>query len=260
MAIELNINRLNTETTSNLGDVASGTGETTGKALSALFGGSSLTVTSGSMTDLEALVARIKTESERTKFSLLLTSLNAISQGLSDSQKRLIEQGLALSDKLEELNEELEKYSSELSQKNSDLTLIKAKIESLEKQIEQAQKDGIEHNKLVAEMKAARQELEAKRQAVAETSGKIDKTKNEIASVKGQISALLSSLGENTVKTIAKELATLSDPEKAERPAEAKKADEKELETNPFAAIRESLEKIERDITETIEEQRIENV
>ena len=39
-----------------------------GKALAALLGGKSVTVTDGSMSDLEALVAKLKSESERTRF------------------------------------------------------------------------------------------------------------------------------------------------------------------------------------------------
>ena len=50
------------------------------------------------------------------------------------------------------------------------------------------------------------------------------------------------------------------EPEKAERPAEKEKTEAKEAENDPFVAIRDSLAKIERDITETIEENRIENV
>ena len=42
--------------------------------------------------------------------------------------------------------------------------------------------------------------------------------------------------------------------------AEAAKEAEKEEETNPFAAIRDSLDRIERDIAETIAENRVENV
>ncbi len=70
----------------------------------------------------------------------------------------------------------------------------------------------------------------------------------------------MSSIGENAIKTIANELSTISDPEKAERPAEAAKEAEKEAENNPFAAIRDSLDKIDRDIRETIEENRVEMV
>ena len=58
-----------------------------GKALAALLGGKSLTVTDGSMTDLEALVAKLKSDSERTRFLMLMTSLTSIGQSLDAAQK-----------------------------------------------------------------------------------------------------------------------------------------------------------------------------
>ena len=259
MAIELNINRLNAGTASTL-DVGAGQGEVSGKALSALLGGASVKVSSGAMTDLEALVAKLKSESERAKFSLVLTSLSALSQSLTDVQKRQVEEGLKLSEKLEELNKEVDKYADALKEANSDAAVLEAKIAQLQKQIEQAVKDGKEHNELVAKMKEARAELDAKRQVVADTQGKINNVKNEISTVQTKLAALVKSVGENALKTIAGELAKLAEPETAERPAEAKKAEEKELANDPLAIIRESLGKIERDIIATIEEQRIETV
>ena len=260
MSIELNINRLNAGTASTLGDVAAGKSEASGKALSTLLGGESVKVSSGAMTDLEALVAKLKSESDRAKFSLVLTSLSALSQSLTDVQKRQVEEGLKLSEKLEALNKEVEKYADALKDANSDATILEAKIAQLQQQIEQAVKDGKEHNELVAEMKEARAELDAKRQVIADTQGKINNVKNEISTVQTQLAALVKSVGENAVKTIAGELSKLAEPEKAERPAEARKAEEKELENDPLAVIREALGKIERDILATIEEQRIETV
>ena len=191
---------------------------------------------------------------------MLLSSLSAIGQSLTDAQKRILEQGLALSEKLDELNETLGKYTGDEAQQKADSAILQAKIDALQKQIDQAIADGKAHNELVAEQKRVREELDAKKQVLAETQGQIAKTQNEISSVKGQISAIVKSIGENAVKAIANELATLSEPEKAERPAEAAKEAEKEAETNPFASIRDSLDRIERDIAETIEENRVENV
>ena len=258
MSIAIDTTRLASASQAQVQDYASPA--TAGKAAAALFGGASVVVTSGAMTDLEALVAKLKSESERAKFSLLMTSLASIGQSLTDAQRRTLEQGVALSEKLDELDKMLKGYTGEEAAEKAKAVLLQAEIDSLTKQIEQAVADGKAHNELVAEQKRVRAELEAKEQTIAETQGKIDKTKNEIASVKGQISAIVKSIGENTVKTIANELATLSDPEKAERPAEAEKEEAKEIETDPFAAIRESLDKIERDIAETIVENRIETV
>ena len=259
MSIELDTSRMAASFQTQAQDAASG--GVAAKALASIFGsGSSVAVTSGAMTDLEALVEKLRSEQEKARFSVLLTSLTAIGQSLTDAQKRTLEEGLALSEKLETLTKSLEGDSASLTKEKAEAAILQAKIDSLQKQIDQAIADGKAHNELVAEQKRVRAELDAKNQAIADTQGKIQETKNEISSVKSQISVLVSSVGENAIKTIAGELATLSDPEKAERPAEADKEAAKEAETDPFAAIRDSLGRIERDIRETIEENRVETV
>lgn len=258
MSIELDTTRLAAATQTFVGDSAPLAKQS--KVLAALLGGPSVTVTSGVTGDLEALVAKLKGENERTRFSLLLTSLASIGASMTEAQKRTLEQGIALSEKLEELQKTLEGCTSEESKAKADAALLQAKIDALQKQIEQAVKDGKAHNELVAEQKEAREELDAKKRTLEDTQGKIAEAKNEIGAVKGQISAIVKSIGENQIKTIANELATLAEPEKAERPAEAAKAAAKEEANDPLASIRESLAKIERDISESIAENRIETV
>ena len=102
MSIQLDTTRLSGSAQTSAQDATSLQG--TSKAVAALFGGSSVSVTDGTVTDLEALVARLKNESERTKFSLFLTSLSSIGQSLSETEKRTLEQGLALAEKLDALN------------------------------------------------------------------------------------------------------------------------------------------------------------
>ena len=102
--------------------------------------------------------------------------------------------------------------------------------------------------------------IDAKKDKIERTEGQIDQTKNEIASVKGRISAVVHSIGENTLKTIANELTALTPQEKAESAAEAKKEAEKIAANDPINAIRESLDKIERELTDTIQQNRIETV
>ena len=231
-----------------------------GKALAALLGGKSVTVTDGSMSDLEALVAKLKSESERTRFLMLMTSLSSIGQSLNEAQKSALEQGLALADKLKELESTLGGLQDEVSKEKAAIALLQMQIESLQKQIDQAVQDGKEHNKLVEEQKRVRKVIDAKKDKIERTEGQIDQTKNEIASVKGRISAVVHSIGENTLKTIANELTALTPQEKAESAAEAKKEAEKIAANDPLNAIRDSLDKIERDLTDAIEENRIETV
>ena len=230
------------------------------KAASALLAGSALNVTDARVSDLEALVARLRNEQAQVRFSLLLTSLSAVGQSLDENQKQRLEQGLALSKKLDELQKTLEGATAEESKAKADALLLQAKIEQLQKQIEQAVQDGKEHNELVAEQKRVREELEAKEKTAAEAGAKIAEVKNEISSVKGKISAIVNEIGENTLRTIAKEIAELAGPEEAERPAETAKAEEKELQNDPINAIRDSLDRIERDLAEAVESNRIETV
>lgn len=257
MAIELNVNRLNAETSSLLGDVAPGKGAGTGKALAALIGGESVTVTSGALTDLEALVAKLKSDSERTRFLMLMTSLSSIGQSLNEAQKSALEMGLALSDRLKALNEQLEVYEGDQSKSRSDLSVLQLKIETLKKQIEQAVKDGKEHNELVAESKRVREEIAAKEQKIAETDGKIAEVKNEIASVTSRISTIVRSIGENALKTIARELTALTPREEAESAEEARKEAEKVVANDPLKAIHDALDRIERDLADAIESNRV---
>jgi hypothetical protein len=260
MAIELNVNRINAETPSLLGDVAPGKGAGTGKALAALIGGESVTVTSGALTDLESLVARLKNESERTRFLMMMTSLSSIGQSLDAAQKSALESGLALAEKLGELEGDLKGYTDDASKTRGEMLILEAKIDQLKKMIEQAVKDGKDHNKMVEEQKLVREELVAKEKTMDDIQGKIAKTKNEIAEVKGKISAIVNSIGENTLKTIASELTTLTPQEKAESAAEERKEAEKLAANDPLNAIRDSLDKIERELTDTIQQNRIETV
>ena len=260
MAIELNVNRLNAETSSLLGDVAPGKGAGTGKALAALIGGESVTVTSGALTDLEALVAKLKNDSERTRFLMLMTSLSSIGQSLNAAQKSALESGLALAEKLRELEGDLKGYTDDEAKTKAEMAILEAKIDQLKKMIDQAVEDGKDHNKMVEEQKLVREELVAKEKTMDDIQGKIAKTKNEIAEVKGKISAIVNSIGENTLKTIASELTTLTPPEKAESAAEARKEAEKLAANDPLNAIRDSLDKIERELTDTIQQNRIETV
>ena len=230
-----------------------------GKALAALLGGASLTVTSAEMSDLEALVAKLKSESERTRFLMLMTSLTSIGQSLDAAQKSALESGLALAEKLGELEGDLKGYTDDEAKTKAEMAILEAKIDQLQKLIDQAVEDGKEHNELVAEQKRVREELVAKEETMDKIQGNIAKTKNEISDVKGKISAIVNSIGENTLKTIASELTTLT-PQEAESAAEARKEAEKLAANDPLNAIRDSLDKIERGLTDTIEANRIATV
>ena len=155
---------------------------------------------------------------------------------------------------------DLKGYTDDEAKTKAEMAILEAKIDQLQKLIDQAVEDGKEHNELVAEQKRVREELVAKEKTMDDIQGKIAKTKNEISEVKGKISAIVNSIGENTLKTIASELTTLTPPEKAESAAEARKEAEKLAANDPLNAIRDSLDKIERELTDTIEANRIATV
>ena len=143
-----------------------------GKALAALLGGASLTVTSAEMSDLEALVAKLKSDSERTRFLMLMTSLTSIGQSLDAAQKSALESGLALAEKLGELEGDLKGYTDDEAKTKAEMAILEAKIDQLKKMIEQAVKDGKDHNKMVEEQKLVREELVAKEKTMDDIQGK----------------------------------------------------------------------------------------
>ena len=253
MAIELDISRIAAQTASATTQDAALTQTSTAQKLASLLGGESLKVSSGAMTDLEALVAKLKNEQEKTKFSLLVSSLNAISESLTASQKAAVEEGLQLTEQLNTLQGDLAKLQGTLSTAQGASLLLQTQIDALEKQIEQAVQDGKDHNELVAKQKELREELDAKADTIKETQGKIDATKNEISAVNGKISAVVNSIGENTLKTIANEIVAINEPEKAESNAEQEKKEAKAVANDPLNAIRESLDRLGRELTDTIE-------
>lgn len=221
--------------------------------LAPLLGGASLTITAAGTGDLQALLDKLKNEQERTKLSLLFSSLQAISQSLTDSQKAALDKGVELSNQLDQLEKDLTNAQKALKSATSESAALQVKISALENQIEIAQKEGKDHLEQEAELKKLREEKAAKDQVVADTTGKINELTNKVSSVKAQLYTAISAVGENALKTIAAELAGLMGPEKAETTAEADKRQAKEDELNPFRAIRDSLEKLNRELTEVIE-------
>ena len=252
MAIQLDVTRLSSSA-ANLAGADVQTAESAPSKLSPLLGGASLSVSSGTMSDLEALVAKLKNENEKTKYSLLLTSLNSISESLTAAQKAALEEGLKLNEELNGYQRELAVLTGNLDSATADSIILQAKIDSLQKQIEQAQADGQEHNELVAKQKELREELDAKKAVIADTQGKIAEVKNNISVVNGKISAIVKSIGDNTLKTIANEIAAIAEPEDNESNAESEKNEKKAEANDPFNLIRESLDRICRELTDTIE-------
>ena len=95
--------------------------------------------------------------------------------------------------------------------------------------------------------------------SIEKTAAEIDKNKNEIASLNSQISSVISALDENTLKTIAEELAAVASEETESAHDIAK--EEKKLEaTDVVKIIGDALDAIAKGVLEEIAERRIETV
>lgn len=251
MAIELNVSNVKTSLSSGIGLSEGQNAQGSGK-LGPLLGGKSLSVTFGT-TDLQALVAKLKNEQSNAKTALLLSTLSQISDSLTDVQKRAVERGLDLTGNLASLEDELKDLDSTLAQAEADAAVLQMQIDSLQKQIDDAVEAGEDHNKLVEKQKEVRAELDEKERVVSETTDEINQVTNQIASVKGQIAGEVKVIGENTLKTIAADISRSYSSDESESDSEVRKQERKEEASDIFASIRDSLDKIERDLEETIE-------
>ena len=222
--------------------------------LASILSGASLTITSAvGGGDLQSLIDKLKNEQERTKLSLLFSSLRAVGDSLSDAQKAALEEGIKLSEELDTLETSLSAAQKTLANSQKELVALQTKISALETQIEIAQKEGKDHLESEAELKRLREEKTAKEQVIADTQGKINEISNKVSNVKARLSVAISGVGENALKTIASELANIITPEEPETNAEKEKREAKEAEFDPFRAIRDSLDKFRQELFDAIE-------
>lgn len=225
----------------------------TEKALAPLLGGKSLTVTEMLGGDLQALLEKLKSEQDRTRFSLLLSSLQSINESLSDSQRIALQEGVELSEQLDEYNMLIDEQTKSLAAQQAASAVLAAKIEMLQNQIDLAVQEGKDHIELVKEQNRVREEQDAKKQVINETIGKINEINNKIKDVKGKMAVAVTAIGENTLKSIANELSAIIKPSKAESSSEAEKKEAKIAENDFFKPIRMELEKIRQNLQDTID-------
>lgn len=256
MAVELDKTRLAAQTARMTQADSPVAAASPANKLAALLGGASLMVTDGSMTDLEALVARIKDKQEKTKFSVLFSTLGSIGRSLSDAQKTQLEEAMDLTAKIDALEKEIDGMNSSIQAAKADAAVLQAEIDALQKQIDQAVQDGKDHVELVKKQKDLRQRLDAKRQFVADTQGKIAEASNQISSAKVKISSVVESVGADTLKTIAREFSAAVGVEKRDTVGEDAKKERKEEAVDVFRGIRKALDRFEGALKESIEERR----
>ncbi len=285
-----------------------------------LLGGTSLTVTTAPSGDLEKLVARIKSESQNTRLSLVLSSLTSLNEALTEVQKANLAKLDVLDQQLKTLKELLETTKAELAAEESNAAVMDAKIAALEKAVEQAIQDGKDHNEAVQKAKAQRDSDQAKLDKLKNASKKdeaaiaaaeanlaasqkaleaavavakgdeakiataksnldaakaqkaasdekiatlrktIADAESEIASVNSQIQVCLSAIGEKALANIAAALQSTAnnfqETEDVPSVAQQEKAAKKEEAVNPLNIIRESLDRLDQALEQTIHDNR----
>ncbi len=137
-----------------------------------LLNGASLTVTTAPTGDLEKLVARLKSENQNTRLSLVLSSLATLNETLTDVQKTNLARLDSLDQQLAQLGGLLDEQKAALSAEEANAVLLDAKIASLEKAVERAVQEGKEHNEAVQKAKAVRDADQAKLDALRNASKK----------------------------------------------------------------------------------------
>jgi chromosome segregation ATPase len=267
MAIEINIGNkanINVQTTNDSGDLGSIAAKTPAKIL----GGDSLKVTSGAMSDLEKLVAQLKTETDETKMSLTQQRISVLQSVLDTIPDRVSEKERKTLVEIEELNGEKAEAESELAGLNTEKAASEAriaeldvKIAELESAIERAVQDGEDHRKQVEELKKQRSEEQKK---LDQINTAISSTSSKISEVVGRIETCVASIDKATLNEVAKALRIAASDENATSVsttentdmsnAERVEEEKKEAATDIGNVIRESLDKIDDQMRRTIDE------
>lgn len=262
MAIELNTNKVATSVTGGT-KLAEDQGAAQGAKLGSVLGGENVKVTSGMMSDLEKLVARLKTESEDTKMSvsqrrlsILQTVLNSMAGRITDTQKNNILEIETLSEERAVLEEELSGLYSDKSNTKGRIAVLDAKIDALEKQIKQAVEDGADHREQVAKLKEQRAEEQAE---LDRLEGAIESASSKISDIDGKIATCTAAIGSATLSEVSAALRAAvgevdTEVERAESDADRRKAEEKSEATDIAKHIRESLDKIDDQIRAVLDE------
>ena len=262
MAIELNVNSVKTALSTET-DLAAEIGVAKSNNLGSVLGGENVKVTSGEMTDLEKLVARLKNESEDAKMSvsqrrisILQTVLDSMNDRITEAQKNAVLDIETLSSEKATLEQQLGGLKSDKTATEGRISLLDEQIAALEKQIEQAVQNGADHREQVAKLKAQRAEEQLK---LDQINGAIESVAAKIAGIDVKIAKCTDAVGTTTLGEVTAALRAAagemnSAVERPESDAERRKAEEKAEATDIAKCIRESLDKIDDQIRQALEE------
>lgn len=160
-----------------------------------LFFGSNILVSYG-ISDVEALVARLKNENAETHVQMKLKSLSAIADGISAQQLRALSQALALADSVKSLEMTRDGLTRIANIDESLITELALKTATLEEEIKTARENQDLYNKQIEKQKADRKKLQDKIDTL-EADTEQDHA-DEIAALKEQVKALDESIAEKT--------------------------------------------------------------
>ena len=264
MAIESITNKIQGQQILEQGVDLQSSGLQSSKAPAPLLGGDSVKVTSGAMTDLEKLVARLKNESENTRqsvsqrrISILQTILDSMASTITATERENLLELEKLNGQKSEAESELAKLQGAKTAADGRIAVLDVQIEALEKAIEQAVKDGAEHREQVAKLKEQRAEEQAELDRI---EGAIKSASSKIADIDGKIAECTKAIGSATLSKVSAALRAASSDDDAgegeslETQAERDKKDAKEIEYNISRRISEALDKIDEQIRRVLDE------
>lgn len=210
------------------------TAKTAAAQTSPLLAGASVTVTSGATSDLEKLVARLKSESEDTKASLSKMRLASILDSYASRFGALnAEQAQALTDittnntAIAQKEQDLKKVQKELSAAQAQSLVMQTQIESLERAVAQAIEDGKIHRKTVQKLKeqlARDVDNEELRAQVEEAEAALANSEKALATAQADLAAAQAAAGANNsniqvlkgkVETVEGEISALESKNRA---------------------------------------------
>lgn len=262
MAIELNVNNVKTSLTTDT-NLGADQGVAQSKQLGPILGGKSLTVTSVAMSDLDALIAKLKNENEDAKMSvsqrrisILQTVLDSMNDRITEAQRNSILDIETLNAEKSELQNELSGLNADKTMSEGRIALLDEQIAALEKQIAQAVEDGADHREQVAKLKAQRADEQAK---LDQINGAIASVASKIADVDGKIAKCTDAIGSVTLSEVSAALRAAagessSEVEGPESDADRRKAEEKIEATDIAKCISEALDKIDDQIRQVLDE------
>ena len=234
--------------------------------LAPLLGGESLTVTSGAMTDLEKLVARLKNESENTRqsvaqrrISILQTVLDSMADRISEVERKNLVEIEEYNMEKSGLKNDIAGYEKDMTNVASRISVLDMKIKELENAVDQAVKDGESHRKQVEVLKAQREKEQAK---LDKLEGAIDSANAKISAIDVKIANCTKAIATTTLNEVASAMhaaADIATPE-AERPeSEAERAKtEAKAEANDISnIIHDAIDKIDGQIRKALDEAQV---